>query len=997
MRLCSALWLIGALCSGTTAAYATTYSVPQEYATIQGAIDASVAGDTVLVDSGLYVENIDLVGKDIVLTSEHGAALTVLQPADPAEPVITIAYGESRDCIVQGFHVTGTSDAPGVFLEWVNPILRECIISNCHHSGEGGGILIDDGSPLIEHCQIRDNSSEQLGGGIGGDFGNNAEFAHCDIYQNHCDRGSGIGGYFGDNTTAVHHCVIRDNTGAGPEAAGIYVQGADAGTIENNTIIGNHIGIRARTLRDGGYGVSNCIIAWQDSIPLVYEYDGPIYSTIWGNGVPWDGDGFQCISADPQFVDSAANDYHLRETSPCIDIGWPYGDFDPDGSRSDAGAFPWQYEQPIAKRMALDERGQVRVVSHTPEIYWSYHDSLPTTQQRFELEVSSTTDSFTADQLATGEVMSGDTTYQYDGLPLIDGQAYLYRIRLYDGSQWGSWVYRRFRLNRNPVVPTLLSPAEGQAVSATGVQLRVDTLPDIEQDTLWFDFEIYSAPSAAPENLFDSAYNRRRTFASGFDSLTSGQQYWWRARAFDQYEYSAWSELRSFVARSNTVIRVPSEYPTIQEAILAASSGDTVLVAPGLYWSDGNRDLQFYERAIVLKSSDGPEATIIHAGATETEHYRALWLPSGMDDSVVVEGFTIRNCRADTGGAVAGRARLITFKDCIFRDNQAEVGGVVAPVGGGLTVEFHDCEFVSNQAEWGGVISTGRLFKRCTFTSNSATWGGVGSVAGGTFDSCSFVQNSAEYGAVFYGGSPRVSYSLFTGNHGDYDFKEPSRGYVSHCTFYRDDAVFHLSIFGTDLSITDCVIVETSYAIGYCECIMSHTGLWCPDPDVSHCVVMNSQPGCLSSDIGENGNVAADPLFCDSEDNNFHVAASSPCVGAASDGGTIGAFGVGCVVGGGGEIILPHSYGLVQNYPNPFNPTTTIEFSLPRSAHVNLTVFNILGQRVRTLVDGDRPAGSHAVRWDGTSDDGTRVSSGVYFYRIDAGDWTSSRKMLLLK
>jgi hypothetical protein len=94
---------------------------------------------------------------------------------------------------------------------------------------------------------------------------------------------------------------------------------------------------------------------------------------------------------------------------------------------------------------------------------------------------------------------------------------------------------------------------------------------------------------------------------------------------------------------------------------------------------------------------------------------------------------------------------------------------------------------------------------------------------------------------------------------------------------------------------------------------------------------------------------------------------------------------------------LPGSFDLSQNYPNPFNPDTRISFSLPRNGQVTLEIFNILGQRVRELVNEVRPAGTYAVEWDGTDDFGKRVSSGVYFYRLNSGTEVLAKKMMLLK
>jgi len=88
---------------------------------------------------------------------------------------------------------------------------------------------------------------------------------------------------------------------------------------------------------------------------------------------------------------------------------------------------------------------------------------------------------------------------------------------------------------------------------------------------------------------------------------------------------------------------------------------------------------------------------------------------------------------------------------------------------------------------------------------------------------------------------------------------------------------------------------------------------------------------------------------------------------------------------------------VLSNYPNPFNPETNILFSLPKASMVNLSVYNMLGQHVITLVENRLPAGEHIVSWNGTSTSGGRVASGVYFYRIVTEESTACRKMLLLK
>jgi len=89
---------------------------------------------------------------------------------------------------------------------------------------------------------------------------------------------------------------------------------------------------------------------------------------------------------------------------------------------------------------------------------------------------------------------------------------------------------------------------------------------------------------------------------------------------------------------------------------------------------------------------------------------------------------------------------------------------------------------------------------------------------------------------------------------------------------------------------------------------------------------------------------------------------------------------------------LPAAVSLEQNYPNPFNPKTIISYQLPVISEVELSIYNILGQKVATLVSEKQPAGSYKVEWDAS-----KFSSGVYYYRIEAGNFVETRKMVYLK
>ena len=94
---------------------------------------------------------------------------------------------------------------------------------------------------------------------------------------------------------------------------------------------------------------------------------------------------------------------------------------------------------------------------------------------------------------------------------------------------------------------------------------------------------------------------------------------------------------------------------------------------------------------------------------------------------------------------------------------------------------------------------------------------------------------------------------------------------------------------------------------------------------------------------------------------------------------------------------IPVEYKLVQNYPNPFNPITTIVYQLPQTSEVNIMIFDIMGNKVQTLVSETQTAGAKSVVWNGTDKFGKQMSSGIYIYRLKADDYVKSRKMVFMK
>ncbi len=163
------------------------------------------------------------------------------------------------------------------------------------------------------------------------------------------------------------------------------------------------------------------------------------------------------------------------------------------------------------------------------------------------------------------------------------------------------------------------------------------------------------------------------------------------------------------------------------------------------------------------------------------------------------------------------------------------------------------------------------------------------------------------------------------------------------------------------------------------------------------------------------GNINADPLFVDSLNNDFRLQEGSPCIdagiqdtiiiyndgqdtliippmaynGSAPD---MGAYEFGPSLAIKEELKNQQTYTLNQNYPNPFNPSTTIEFTLPKSEFVELKIYNILGEEVSTLISKKLNQGNHTYTFDGKN-----LASGIYYYQLMAGEYREVKKMILMK
>ncbi|MEZ4386050.1 MAG: FlgD immunoglobulin-like domain containing protein [Candidatus Krumholzibacteriia bacterium] len=357
--------------------------------------------------------------------------------------------------------------------------------------------------------------------------------------------------------------------------------------------------------------------------------------------------------------------------------------------------------------------------------------------------------------------------------------------------------------------------------------------------------------------------------------------------------------------------------------------------------------------------------------------------------SATVIGCEVRGGRdAVNGGGLAwlgSRGLELTVAGCEFADN------TMARDGGGLygqdgAVSVTDCLFVGNApapgAEFtsgGGAYLTGAraLVQGAVFRDNRAAAGGGLTVNTGpevTVAGCVFLANeAAQFGAgLNYQSNEagQIADNTLAAN------VNPAGAGVLNLVNTSPSLIRNLVAFNTGGGVS----ATSNASVAACNDVALNSGAaWSGLPDPT----------------GQDGNLAADPLFCDLAAGDLTLRDDSPCLDAPGCGGDIGALGVGCSIG----VAAPAVGGptAVAAFPNPANPAVTIRCTLPRAGRLRVAVHDARGRLVRRLIDAPAEAGTVDVRWDGRDDRGRAVASGGYVYRVVADGVSAAGRLTLLR
>ena len=435
---------------------ASVILVPDSASTIQAAIDLAATGDTIQVAAGVYQENLVLQGKALTLEAPAGADATFLEPAAPSEHTIF--------CDSTG----GISSLTGFTVR---------------NGGNVETVWIGQNAPMtISYCVFHDNI-DHISSPLTVIMCNSSATIAFNVFYNN----SGINCIMAYAPSRILNNTIDGNS------RGIYTNFGGVTTVAINNSITNNT----------DYGVAG-------------HYDTLANNNVWGNG---EGNlpGTNGLSADPLYVDRNSHNYRLQPGSPNIDRALAATGFPgPLGPITDIGAFQQSFLPPYADSLRIVGEDLLHVTNPALEIEWSYYDTSPSTQAAYELELwtDSTTWPYHGLLWSTGQVSSGDSIVMYPGDSLQISRSYRLRVRVHNGTAWGDWRERLFRMNSPPPVPTLLYPADMDTLGQKFSRLAVNSVPDFEGDTVWYGYELYTDAALIQLVSAGSLYVARTTRCS---------------------------------------------------------------------------------------------------------------------------------------------------------------------------------------------------------------------------------------------------------------------------------------------------------------------------------------------------------------------------------------------------------------------------------------------------------------------------------------------------
>ncbi|MCH8010806.1 MAG: PD40 domain-containing protein [Candidatus Marinimicrobia bacterium] len=974
---------------------ATIIQVPQDQPTIQLGIDTAVHGDTVLVDTGTYVENINFNGKNILLgslflmTGDTSYISQTVIDGNHITMVVTFESGEGSSAVLTGFTITNGGPggaAGGIYCEASNPTITNCTIIG-NNAPDGGGIAcVFNSNPTIINCTISGNSAS-AGGGIHCFDGSNPIIINCILWNNSPQEI-----YFSDDSNPNTITIAYSN-----------VQGGEASIITNN----------------------NGTINWLE-----------------GN-----------IDVDPLFVDPENGDFHLQEGSSCIDAGTQFFVWEGDilinlsphdyvGFARDMGAF----EAPapvIGPELSIFPTEGFTLVLHeeNPEaavMFAIYNNGEDTVSYNLHVESSDSTYILYTDEpdtttfngniwmmrrdgtektQLTFEMLDRESVWSPDGEKIVfwsyrSGNADVWVMNA-DGSnpinltdsEFGEWhpswssdgEFIIFSSNRDVTVPEIYR------MTSTGQDIQRLTFND------WDDFRPRYSPNGqyfvthsripgSDSDIYVYMSDGQSFINIGIPGLNDFQPSWTPDGMRVVWSGILYGVNRDIVSSLWDGSDLRLEYGTTQKEYYPRFSPDGYFLAfpKSTFYPYGGDEIFVWHKSMNRLTQITDNTPVTREWGPDWSPFLNSpgWITVDVDSSQISPGgshsitltinasnvplgehtTSVMIIEATTGNLLVAVPVNIRTTDT-YGAEITEIVDVPDDQGGFVHIHFlrsfYDTDSLSRSQD----TEFYTLWRRL----EDGSWEGLRSIGaygqhrytilGETFQDAtdSFYQET-EF---------RITAHM---NEGNFD-SESAWGVSWDNIAPGIPGGFNLTTGMDFIEISWEPSSDDDFQFFRIYRVMD------PDFDPTEAELMSETVEAFYAEYGiESGEYF---YVVTAVDYHWNESGFSEVVEATVS-----------IVDGSQ---LPEEYSLSQNYPNPFNPVTTLRYDLPERAEVVLTVYDILGREVKTLVRSVQEPGFKSVIWNGTNDAGRPMSAGIYLYRISAGsfgqagDFVQVKKMVLLK
>ncbi|MFC1547811.1 FlgD immunoglobulin-like domain containing protein [Candidatus Neomarinimicrobiota bacterium] len=994
---------------------ATVINIPADHLTIQTGIDAATEGDTVLVQPGCYVENINFNGRNIVVgslmltTSDTIYISQTIIDGDSSGSVVTFENGESSSALLCGFTITNGAAqlGGGIHCQGANPSLLHLEISG-NAAESGGGIYATESGLQLNHISIVNNVALGLGGGmciLGHSY---PQMNHLSVSKNRADKGGGI--YFWQASTTLANAVVDHNI-ASRAGGGIHLEYRGL-TLMNVTIANN-------TCSTYGGGIHT----YQSTLRLSDVDITHNFARDKGGGIHF-SEGYAFFDSDNRssiYLNSAAigKDLACYHQSLPINVvvdtftvlnptdvhAYPADQFsfdilnhkltsiasdmfvNPSGNNSNSGLTADAPLQTIEMALALITADSLNPRTiHLAEGTYSPStngDRFPLVPGNYISLIGAGQNSTILDAEGAGSVIrlnqirgsairfltvnGGKNPYcpECSGINCTGSFVEIdhVSIRNNQGILGGGIYAKNSSINVSYSVITENTSMYGGGIYAVLSSIVLDNVDIFSNSATGNGGGIKTADSEIILNKVSIRYNVAPTLGGGiyregdlghltFDEINPSSIYQNQAReGADLYWDTRWYEPPMTIVLDTFTVAYPSRYH--------------VLPLDRFIFNISNH--QFPQHAADLFVS--PAGNDANDGLSPIDPLRTITQALITIATDSLNPRTIFLAEGTFSPDSTGECFPLLLGDYLSLAGDSVANVVIDAQGTGNGMRLYSTKETT--------------VTRLTITGGFASYGGGIYSTNSDFllDRVLITQNSANRN----GGAVALVNSNLELEH----------------TTLTNNSVPDLYSEGSHINISNTIIWPARY-LGI-KLVYNHDA----EGDsvlITHSAIRGGL-GWIAVDDGVNliwseGNLDVSPLFCHWDEDNYWLSAGSPCVGTGENGTNIGVFGIGCET----PIAVQHSpdatiiaYRLYQNYPNPFNPVTTIGYELPEGATARLIIYDLQGREVARLIDGYRQLGFHETVWDGRDVFGHPLPSGIYIARLTTPEYSKSVKMVLLK